>query len=923
MSTSTRPKRRAAVKAVQVIEISDNDDDDSYAEESPEKRPRKTTKVTARKPRAVTKEPKEKKERTKAATTRKPRTTKKAAAAAKKDEEIQDENTPPNVLPSDGDNIVESIDLEDDEPDGQTQSHEPQMDFQQNESFEDDGCDVRPHPPPQKIQGRSSFWARRKIWTIDELLAETTNIEPRAAKNIVNLFENENTIPFICRYRRDLINHIQPEQLREIKTCYTEIVNLRKKAETIVTTLEKENVIDEEIRTEMLCAKSPEELEFLYAPYKPASRGSLAERAKALGLEEYADRLLHGELPHVHLKNIVDRKNPDLDTEEKVFNGICHIISHNISKHTGVLEEIRRLQKVHRITLKTSKLKPSKDAKGSEEASSSNHHHHHGGNKNDASKYEMYYDYSNDVRYLKPHQVLAINRAEKLKFLSVKIIVNDYFKNELERYIRSIFLEEGVKYPLRLEIFNKSFEECYSKKLYPLVSRQIRSDLNESAKKASIDVFAKNLKQLLLMSPLKGERILGIDPGFANGCKIAVISETADVLETGVIYPHRRNTDPEEWGEKLAKILKRHKCRLIALGNGTACRETEFWLSKLFELGILDSNLIRYSIVSEQGASIYSCSDVAKKEFPNMDMNEISAVSIARRLNDPLSEYVKIEPRHIGVGMYQHDINEKQLSESLNEVVSECVSYVGVDINTASITVLKHIAGLSEKKAEKILQHRADNGPFKTRKDLLQVKTIGEKTFVQCAGFIRIDPRSLGGRIENLLDCTWVHPESYAVAKKIISKCKLQLDDMGSPEFIQKIGDYVKSNNIETLAKEFKTPKERLEVVFQALQRELFKDYRSDFDKKPLFKQGLTRIDELSECEVLTGAVTNITHFGAFVDVGIECDGLIHISKMGNAKLSIGDRVTVSVISIDVKRKRLGLRLEEMLLETDTSFSLG
>ncbi|XP_013116397.2 uncharacterized protein YdcI [Stomoxys calcitrans] len=912
MSLSTRPKRKAAAKPAVIVDISDSDDDDCYNEESPQKRAR-TTKVVITKPQPVSKGATK--------TTRKPRTTKKATAAEKKQ---SDENTPPNVVNCDNDGIVESLELTEDQPDGQTLAR-PEEQFNQDDSYLDQSCEVR----PQKIQGRSSFWARRKIWTIDELLAETTNIEPRAAKNIVQLFENENTIPFICRYRRDLIDHIQPEQLREIKTCYTEIVNLRKKAETIVTTLEKENVIDEEIRTEMLCAKSPEELEFLYAPYKAASKGSLAQRAKALGLEEYADRLLYGELPHVHLKNIVDSKNPDLDTEEKVFNGICHIISHNISKHTGVLEEIRRLQRVHRITLKTSKLKePSAKTKATKNPKSSTSTEaaaggHHGSNKNDASKYEMYYDYSNDVRFLKPHQVLAINRAEKMKFLTVKIMVNDYFRNELERYVRSIFMEDGVKYPLRLEIFNKSFEECYSKKLQPLISRQIRSDLNESAKKASIDVFAKNLKQLLLMSPLKGEKILGIDPGFANGCKYALISETADVLETGVLYPHRRNSDPEEWGEKLAKILKRHKCHLIALGNGTACRETEFWLSKLFELGILDAQQVRYSIVSEQGASIYSCSEVAKKEFPNMDMNEISAVSIARRLNDPLSEYVKIEPRHIGVGMYQHDINEKHLTESLIEVVSECVSYVGVDINTASITVLKHIAGLSAKKAEKILQYRADNGPFRTRKDLLQVKTIGEKTFVQCAGFIRIDPHSLGGRIENLLDCTWVHPESYTVAKKIISKCKLQVDDIGSPDFIQKIGNYVRTNNIDELAKEFKTPKERLDVVFQALQRELFKDYRTDFDKKPLFKQGLTRITELSECDVLTGAVTNITHFGAFVDVGIECDGLIHVSKMGKTKLNIGDRVTVSVVSIDVQRKRLGLRLEEMLLETDTSFTFA
>ncbi|XP_046803831.1 uncharacterized protein YdcI [Lucilia cuprina] len=919
MSLSTRPRRRAATKVTSIIELSDSDENEGA---SPEKRQR-TIKVIAKEPNRNRAEKASSSKEKKEPKARKPRGDKKSKESSK-----TDENTPPNV--------GETNDKDDDDANEVQEIRDsPARDITEGQCLEPEAVDTScglnnesmydEQPRASRHQGRNSFWARRKVWTIDELLAETTNIEPRAARNIVQLFENENTIPFICRYRRDLVDHIEPEKLRDIKNSYTEIVNLRKKAETIVTQLEKENVIDEEIRTEMLCAKTSEELEFLYAPYKPASKGSLAERAKALGLEQYADRLLYGELPQVSTRQLVDRKNPDMDTEEKVITGICHIISHNISKHTGVLEELRRLQKVHRIVLKTSKVKtPTGKDKDSSTASTSSHGHGgHGNNKNDASKYETYYDYQNDVRYMKPHQILAINRAEKLKFLSVKIIIADYVRKDIERYVRSIFMEEGEKYPLRFEVFNKAFEECYTKKLQPLMTRQIRSDLNESAKKASIDVFAKNLKQLLLMSPLKGERILGIDPGFTNGCKYAAISETADVLETGVLYPHKRNTDPEKWGEDLAKILLRHKINIIALGNGTACRETEFWLSKLFELGILDSTNVRYSIVSEQGASIYSCSDVAKKEFPNMDMNEISAVSIARRLNDPLSEYVKIEPRHIGVGMYQHDINEKQLTESLNEVVSECVSYVGVDINSASITVLKHIAGLTEKKAEKIIQHRLENGLFRTRKDLLQVKSIGEKTFVQCAGFIRIDPRSLGGTIENLLDCTWVHPESYAVAKKIISKCNLDLKNIGSDDFIQKISNYKNLSNMDELAKEFKTPKERLDVVFLALQRELFKDYRSDFDKRPLFKQGLTKITELSQCDVLTGAITNITHFGAFVDIGVECDGLIHISNMGKIKLNIGDRVTVSIVQLDVKRKRIGLRLEEMLLETDTSFTFA
>uniref|UniRef100_A0A1A9WRX1 YqgF/RNase H-like domain-containing protein n=1 Tax=Glossina brevipalpis TaxID=37001 RepID=A0A1A9WRX1_9MUSC len=739
MSIISRPKRRAAAKAIQIIEISDDEDSEETINDRRKRQRRDEDsedyqhQTTIRTQRWPTKQQNQGTEQRK--NLRQQSKEKAKQIKNKKGNDSLSSNNGINNNTS-NDNVLIQIENE--------VSRIEEVHNNNNESI--------------ITTGRSSFWARRKVWTIDELLAETTAIEPTAARNIVQLFENENTIPFICRYRRDLINHLEPERLREIKSTYTEIVNLRKKAETVVNQLEKENIINEDIRTEMLCAKTSEELEYLFAPYKPAHKGSLAERAKALGLEQFADRLLYGDRPQVILKNLINPQIPEMDNEEKILTGICHIISHNISKHTGVLEELRRLQNCHRINLKTSKTKSSTKEKVNKNASSasastsassststSNANHqkagHNSNKKNDESKYELYFDFQADIRQLKPHQILAVNRAEKLKFLTVKLLIADYLKNDLKRYVKTIFMEDGLQYPLRTQVFERAFEECYQKKLQPLLSRQIRSDLNEKAKKASIDVFGKNLKQLLLMSPLKGERILGIDPGFTNGCKYALISETADVLETGVLYPH-------------------------PLGNGTACRETEFWLSKLFETGILDAEQVRYSIVSEQGASIYSCSDIAKKEFPKMDMNEISAVSIARRLNDPLSEYVKIEPRHIGVGMYQHDISEKFLNETLSEVVSECVSYVGVDINTASLSILKHIAGLTEKKAEKIIEHRLENGPFRTRKDLLSVKSIGEKTFIQCSGFVRVDPRSLGGFINNLLDCTWVHPESYTIAKK-------------------------------------------------------------------------------------------------------------------------------------------------------------
>ncbi|XP_030573759.1 S1 RNA-binding domain-containing protein 1 [Drosophila novamexicana] len=894
---SSRPRRLAAKKSV-IIEISDSEDDPAGAEENDEYRPTETRRRFIDRAAALV---------ASGSDTRKRKTEpessvcKDDAPAKKKRAKKDKENAIPNQSSDVNEAAVEQPLSIASELDGGAHSLIPVT--------------------SSTSTGRSSFWERRKVWNIHELLAETEQIQPTAARNIVQLFENENTIPFICRYRRDLVDHITPDRLRDIRNTYTEIVDLRKKAENIVNQLERENVLNTEIREELMCAKTNEELEFLYAPYKPASKGTLAERAKALGLQQYADALLYGTAPKVHLFSVVDPTNKDLATEEQVKVGICNIIIHNISKNTRILEELRRIQNVQRIVLKCSKAKKttvSKAAADNKAASSGI-----ADKKMDSSKFENYFNFQCDIKTIKPHQTLAINRGEKHKFLSVKVETSNYLKNDLMRFISQEYMSEGLQYPLRQEVFNRALEECYTKKLQPLLCRQVRAELKERATRAAIEVFGKNLKQLLLMSPLKGERILGIDPGYINGCKLALISETADVLETGVVYPHGRHANRKEAEQKLVQLLSKYNCGVIALGNGTACRDTEMWLTSLFQAGILDSRSIRYSIVNENGASIYSCSDVASKEFPKMDMNEISAVSIARRLNDPLSEYVKIEPRHLGVGMYQHDVNEKTLTETLNDVVSECVSYVGVDLNTASLSVLKHIAGLSEKKAEKIIEYRNKKGPFQSRKDLLAVRSIGEKTFVQCAGFVRIEPLSVGGKITNPLDCTWVHPESYKLAEAILQECELKLSDIGKASFMQRIKEFSKSqHNLEQLAEQHKLHMERLKFVLFALQRELLQDYRVDLDKRPLFKQGLTRLDELSIGDVVTGAVTNVTHFGAFVDIGVERDGLIHRSHMNNCDLSIGDRIIASVLKVDVQRRQLGLRLENMLQETDTSFTL-
>ncbi|XP_068155650.1 S1 RNA-binding domain-containing protein 1 [Drosophila tropicalis] len=886
---STRPRRQAAQKSKAIIVLSDSDDTDPgrNGSDSDDFRPREPRRRFVDRAAAATAGTDNRKRRTNV----KEKSADGPAVKKKRSKNIENENDCPN--PS---------------------------------CFEVE-AEAMVAPPPVAVAatatstGRSSFWERRKVWNIHELLAETENIQPAAAQNIVQLFENDNTIPFICRYRRDLVDHVTPDRLRDIRNTYTEIVDLRRRAENIVNQLERENVLSTEIREELMCAKSSEELDFLYAPYKPANKGTLAERAKALGLQDYADRLLYGTAPKVELASIVDANNEALASEALVQNGICEIIKHNISKNSNVLEELRRLQNVHRILLKCSKTK---ETVSTSKASSSKSVSGHGiaDKRLDSSKFENYFNFQGDIKTIKPHQMLAINRGEKNKFLTVKVDTSEHLKRDLTRFISEQYMSEGLQYPLRRECFTRALDECFAKKLHPLMCRQIRADLKEKAQKAAIEVFAKNLKQLLLMSPLKGERILGIDPGYVNGCKLAVISETADVLETGVIYPHGRNSNQKGAEKKLLQFLNKHNCHVIALGNGTACRDTEQWLSQLFHSGALDSGTIRYSIVNENGASVYSCSDVASKEFPEMDTNERSAVSIARRLNDPLSEYVKIEPRHLGVGMYQHDVTEKILTQSLNDVVSECVSYVGVDLNTASLSVLKHIAGLSEKKAEKIIEYRTKNGPFQARKDLLSVRTIGEKSFVQCAGFIRVEPLSVGGQLKNPLDCTWVHPESYQVAQTIIGECDLKLSDIGKANFISRIKEFsLSQKNLERMSEQQKLPMERLKFVLVALQRELLQDYRADLDKRPLFKQGMTRLDELSIGDVLTGAVTNVTHFGAFVDVGVDRDGLIHRSHMSDGELSIGDRVIASVVKVDLQRRHLGLRQESMLQETDTSFT--
>lgn len=638
-------------------------------------------------------------------------------------------------------------------------------------------------------------------WEPYQLLAEIEEITPNLSKTIIQLFEDEHTIPFIARYRKDLICDLTPDKLRDIKISYDLIQVIETKADTIIKNLNKDNLLNDDIEFNIRSAKSIIELDDIWSAFKPASKGSLFERAKSLGLEMIGESLLSGDR-EIILKDLVKKNTEGLETEQNVRDGVKNIISHLLTRNGPLLEEIRRLRTLYAPVMTVTQIKSKSETDTSKVKS--------GTKKVDEFKFETYFNFSSPTNRMKPHQILAINRGESLKVLNVKMHVDSRLVGQLKYFASNLYLRNGLDYSLRHKIFYEAFDDTFTKKITPLIVRQTRADLLKIAEKSSVNVFASNLKQLLLTAPVKGEKILSIDPGFTNGCKLALISENSEVLETGVIYPHTHSSKSRDAGSYIGNIMRKNNCSLIAIGNGTACRETEVFVTDLMNQNILDKSQVRYVIVSEQGASIYSCGDIAKKEFPKMDVNIISAISIARRLQDPLCELVKIEPKSIGVGMYQHDLNDKVLSKTLDEVVVECVSFVGIDINTASLSLLSRVAGMTEKRAEAIIKHRLENGPFTSRDELKKVKGIGPKTFVQCAGFIRINNLTAGIEKYNKLDATNIHPESYKIAEKIMKQCGLVNKQIGTQEFIMKIKDFSKANSIEKLSENYKEPAERV-----------------------------------------------------------------------------------------------------------------
>ncbi|NXP13369.1 SRBD1 protein, partial [Thinocorus orbignyianus] len=775
-------------------------------------------------------------------------------------------------------------------------------------------------------------------WDIVQALSEITNVEPWVCANLICLFQEENTIPFIARYRKELINNLEADALREVQQALEELRTVAKKTHTVIQKLKKEGKLSGCLLTALLNCRTLEELDHVSAPYKTGSKGTKAQRAKQLGLEPAALSLLQNPM-ELNLFSYIKPNTKGLSTIQEVEAGVQHILADIFAKDKDTLDFIRKLCQQRYICLQSTLAKVSSKS----------------GNEKDIDKFQLYHEFSCSIKNIQHHQILAINRGENLKILTVKVNIPDGVKNEFcwwcvnERWRPKQFLK-----PEFMRILRNSVEDAYKRLIYPLLCREFRSKLTSDAEKESVMMFGRNLRQLLLTSPVRGRTLMGVDPGYKHGCKLAIISPTSQILHTDVVYLHSGQGFHE--AEKIKRLLLQHNCNTVVIGNGTACRETEAYFADLIMKKYFAPLDVVYCIVSEAGASIYSVSPEASKEMPDLDPNLRSAVSIARRVQDPLAELVKIEPKHIGVGMYQHDVSQTLLKATLDSVVEECVSFVGVDINICSEILLRHIAGLNANRAKNIIEWREKNGPFINREQLKEVKGLGPKSFQQCAGFIRFNqeyiktfcsnkktelgshalltkagaqgkkkskPTPCALQQPNPLDQTCIHPESYNIAMRFLSLIGGNSNDIGKPDMQQKVNAVIQKEGLEGTAKRLNTTVHTLQLIIDGLTQPEGFDIRTDFDK-PDFKRSIVCFEDLSVGAVLTGKVENATPFGVFVDIGVGKAGLIPVRNITEAKLSKvkkrrslglgpGERVEVKVLNVDIPRLRITLDLIRVL----------
>lgn len=710
---------------------------------------------------------------------------------------------------------------------------------------------------------------------INKILTEEFKLKQEQVDAVTTMLDNGDTIPFIARYRKEITGSLDDETLRKLYDRREYLKNLNDRMETVISSIDEQGKLTEELKSQIENVKTLTELEDLYRPYKPKKK-TRAIIAKEKGLEPLANYLLK----QIDDKNLMEYTKEFINNEKGVntyleaLQGAKDIIAEIISDEAEYRSYIRKIN--YREGLITSKeLK--KEEKG---------------------VYDMYSDYQEALFRIAPHRILAMNRGEKQKYLKIDIVtpeekIIDYLSKKIIKY-NSPFKE------ILLEVIKDSYNRLIS----PSIENEIRNDLTTKAEEASMNVFKENLHQLLLQAPMKNKVVLGFDPGYAHGCKIAIIDRTGKVLDTTVIYPTEPRKEIEKSSLILSRLIKKYNVDLIALGNGTASRESEKFIRDLLSTLKLDN--CQYVIVSESGASIYSASPLAKKEFPDYDVNLRSAVSIARRLQDPLAELVKITPESIGVGQYQHDMNQKRLKEVLGGVVENCVNTVGVDLNSASSSLLEYVSGISPTLANNIVSYRDNNGEFKSRNDLLKVNKLGPKAFEQCAGFLRIQGN-------NPLDNTSVHPESYPITLNLLKKLNISLDDLGNEECIRKLNNI---DNTSLLAKELNVGELTLLDIIEELKKP-GRDIRENAGES-ILRSDVIDISDLKEGMILKGTVRNIMDFGCFVDIGVHVDGLVHISELSNKYIkhpldvvSVNQIVKVKVISVDINKKRIGLSIKQ------------
>ena len=712
---------------------------------------------------------------------------------------------------------------------------------------------------------------------INQKLTEELGVKRWQVDAAVKLIDEGNTIPFISRYRKEVTGSLNDEQLRKLHERLVYLRNLEEKKEQVISSIEEQGKMTEELRRQILAAETQVTVEDLYRPYRPKRR-TRATIAKEKGLEPLAAFIMlqNAKEPLENTAQQYVSEEKDVKSAADAIAGAKDIIAESISDNADYRSWIRK------TTMKKGKV--TSTAKDSEAE----------------SVYEMYYEFEEPVPKLAGHRILALNRGEKEKFLTVKVEAPE---DDILRYLEKKTIHKDN--PYTAPVLKETVEDSYHRLIAPAIEREIRNELTEKAEDGAIEVFGKNLHQLLMQPPIAGKVVLGWDPAFRTGCKLAVVDPTGKVIGTTVIYPTAPTTPQKIKASKdlLKKIMPKYHISLISLGNGTASRESEQFIVEL--LKEIPEEKVQYVIVNEAGASVYSASKLASEEFPNFDVGQRSAASIARRLQDPLAELVKIDPKSIGVGQYQHDMNQKKLGESLSGVVEDCVNKVGVDLNTASAPLLSYISGISSTIAKNIVTYREENGRFTDRRELLKVPKLGPKAYEQCAGFMRIQ----GGK--NPLDMTGVHPESYDAAEKLLKKQGFTPEDVAGHRL----------NGLSLTIKDYKKLAEELEIgeiTLRDIVKELEKPARDPRNEmpKPILRTDVLEMKDLKEGMILKGTVRNVIDFGVFVDIGVHQDGLVHISQITDRYIkhplevvSVGDIVDVKVMSVDLKKKRIQLTM--------------